>query len=534
MPGIVGLISKNREILDVGPMQRAIRHSDGQRLCSPAFAPPFASALVSAPGPRSTSGQHSQNEIHVLVYGEIQDATLNYPENSARYVYDLYTADLSMSFLRELNGSFSIVIHDADRGLTHLISDRLGTRHFYYANRDHLIAWGSEIKAFAAIPRLDLTLNKTALRSYLRIGHPDDNDTWFNEVTLLAPASILTIDSETFSTRTHAYWSWNEIQETGHDPEICDLFQRAVSSQCSNAGEIAITLSGGLDSRAILAAVPRDLLPAVTCITYGVESSQDIAIAKQVTKNLPCRHEVITVAPSFDATTLLDGVWWTDAHLPVNHCTGMLARDAFSRCDVHLCGFLGDAFLGGSYLKSGLGLEAHYMGRGRRFIAYGLRQFDNMVYTRIPFFEDSLLLKTLGLPRDALSNSAFYRRMLLDRYPAFFSSIKWLSTNAPISATPEHERLSALYRRGVNFASSRLIGRPLMEKQYARFDLWMRSRNFISLTHDYLAHDPTVLEVISRPDLLFMLKEFKERGDHLQAIARMISFEYWLRRFRNI
>ena len=73
--------------------------------------------------------------------------------------------------------------------------------------------------------------------------------------------------------------------------ELGRLFIDAVNRRCNQKG-IGVCLSGGLDSRAILAAMPNRQEPIHT-ITFGKRGCDDIRIASKVAKIKGASHHVV-------------------------------------------------------------------------------------------------------------------------------------------------------------------------------------------------------------------------------------------------
>ena len=125
-----------------------------------------------------------------------------------------------------------------------------------------------------------------------------------------------------------------------------DLFKKAVQARADST-RAALLLSGGLDSRAILAFVrePR----RVATFTYGAPRSLDVQLAARLAHTAGCQHE----CESFP-----DGSWvqsradqfldLTDAVQSVIHSHWMAALDRIrGKADVVLNGWGGGTILGG-------------------------------------------------------------------------------------------------------------------------------------------------------------------------------------------
>lgn len=138
-------------------------------------------------------------------------------------------------------------------------------------------------------------LNYDALAVFLRIGTFVGDDTPYTAIRALPPGTQFTWSggnecptghvilgkSETGLTRDAAYERYNE------------LFSEAVNKRSNVAGDLAVALSGGMDSRHILLELCRLGRKPKFCVTaqiYPGESSEDLDLAKQVTQALAVPH----------------------------------------------------------------------------------------------------------------------------------------------------------------------------------------------------------------------------------------------------
>src|SRR6202011_6228002 len=103
-------------------------------------------------------------------------------------------------------------------------------------------------------------------------------------VKMVSGGTIVTVSD--LRPRFRRYWNWNRIPVTGFDSrrsaieEMYRLWQQAISLRLTGAQRPGQTLSGGLDSRAILAeATPR--VPVWTAITYGELECDDARYARR-------------------------------------------------------------------------------------------------------------------------------------------------------------------------------------------------------------------------------------------------------------
>lgn len=210
---------------------------------------------------------------YVLVYnGEVYNyldiaSTMRDDPNVARSPGD--TAVVMASLIRWgskalalFNGMWALAFYDRlERSL--LISrDRFGIKPLYIYNGSDKVIIASEVKSIAGTCRQKLHLNRESVVRYLlqSITNGDDQ-TFFDEVRAVPAASFAEIDVQ--SPRPPSYRRyWYHPHEISSDngaasPSEFDLRETLIDAVCKRLRSdvpVALLLSGGLDSSAILAA----------------------------------------------------------------------------------------------------------------------------------------------------------------------------------------------------------------------------------------------------------------------------------------
>ena len=290
-----------------------------------------------------------------------------------------YAADRSLKFLRSIDGVYSAVIYDRLRKKAFLITDRYGLQHLYWVKTKDHFAWATEYKAFLALPDFKPSVDINGLNGFLQYGYFIEDRTWFESVSLIPPATILTVDLNNSKTSTTKYWSWADIKklqgpidEKEIEKEWGRLFSIAVERRCSPIEKTGITLSGGLDSRAILAAMP-SRGQTIHAVTFGKKGCDDIRIAARVAAVKGAIHSIYELDNSSWLNANLSAVWCTDGEACFLDTYGNEFLSSFSeKMSICLNGIAGDAIHGGSYLgmKGQHFPDFHdpYGQQGRRYI----------------------------------------------------------------------------------------------------------------------------------------------------------------------
>ena len=190
-------------------------------------------------------------------------------------LYLLYVQNEDFRFLSEIDGQFSAVIYDSLKKKLHIFSDRLGIKQLYWNLNNGCFAWSSEVKAFLQLPGFEPIIDSQAVKEFFEVGYLLELRTWFEGVSLIPSGTVITWDIDASAMSSFRYWWWDRIapvnQQISEDEAIDELgrlFKKAVAKRSDGHLNVGVSLSGGLDSRAILAAIPPKEYPIQT-LTYG-------------------------------------------------------------------------------------------------------------------------------------------------------------------------------------------------------------------------------------------------------------------------
>lgn len=281
-----------------------------------------------------------------------------HPRNDLELCLSLYR-EVGEKFVEPLNGSFIIAIFDNHEKKLVLATDRFGLRPLYYSVDSDMLLFASEIKAILQDRSVRRNLDKTSIVDFFHYGEILGNGTFFESIRILPPAAIATYHEGEFSLSSYWKLQYCPDRSRSEDDIVRDLvksFSHAVRTRMKENLRYGISLSGGLDSRAILAAMKREgLLRDTLAFTHSIPRSNELRIAKEVARVAGVRHEEVLL----DADDLLcfaeDAVFRTDGMANILHCYILDCFDKIrEKVDVSFHGFAGDLLLGGSYLDDSI------------------------------------------------------------------------------------------------------------------------------------------------------------------------------------
>jgi asparagine synthase (glutamine-hydrolysing) len=296
-----------------------------------------------------------------------------------------------------------------------------------------------------------------------------------------------------------------------------------------------VLLSGGLDSRAILAAMSESVSP-LHAVTFGQRDAPDVRIAARAAGVRGTIHHVQELTEHSWLAPRFEGVWWLDGHLNLLDVHGMGGYDERREWfDINLSGFLGDVTMGGSYSrKTGGGGEIDLIrNRGRRLITYGLKAAATYFENRIPFFDNDLLEFTLSIPETQRARDHVYADMLLKRFPEFFKKIPWQETGVPITWPLP---LAYQFERGHNLWSRALhrFGVGSGHTRYADYNSWLRHEPARSQIGSILtAKDAIYPEYVDRGVVVGVWEDLQRGAPISREVGLYATLEIWLQQVFN-
>jgi asparagine synthase (glutamine-hydrolysing) len=152
-----------------------------------------------------------------------------------------------------LEGMFAFALWDALRGRMLLARDRFGIKPLYYRHEKDLFAFASEIKPLLEFGRPDVNLE--ALYHYLLYSWPHRKQTIFDHICQLEPGTRMVVDGAAL--QVARYWQMPDQVPGCSDAEwpgrIRHLLRDSVDRHLVADVPVGLTLSGGLDSSAVLA-----------------------------------------------------------------------------------------------------------------------------------------------------------------------------------------------------------------------------------------------------------------------------------------
>jgi asparagine synthase (glutamine-hydrolysing) len=226
------------------------------------------------------------------------------PSDSTRGAHLLGLAEDS-AFPENLNGQFQGVIADHASQTVTLFNDRFGLRRIYYHRANDAFYFAAEAKAILEVRPKLREIDMQSMGEYVACGCVLEDRTLFRNIYLL-PCASAWIFRDAKLHRKSTYFErtkWEEqtpLEPGPYYEEVRDTFAQNLPRYFSSPQNIGMSLTGGLDTRMILAwrkPPPHSL----SCYTFAsnYRECHDVRIARQVAQICQQEHQSIRVDHDF-------------------------------------------------------------------------------------------------------------------------------------------------------------------------------------------------------------------------------------------
>jgi asparagine synthase (glutamine-hydrolysing) len=204
-----------------------------------------------------------------------------------------------------LNGRFHGILIDKATGTATLFNDRYGIHRLYYHESKDAFYFAAESKAILAVRPQLRTLDLQSLGEYVACGCVLENRTLFEGIQVLPSASAWAfrhgrIDKRTFYFNPQEWENQSPLNPEAYYRQIRETFSRNLPRYFYGREPVGISLTGGLDSRMIIA-WHKPAPGSLPCYSFGgmFRDCQDVRLARQIAQTCGQPYEVIEVGKSF-------------------------------------------------------------------------------------------------------------------------------------------------------------------------------------------------------------------------------------------
>jgi len=501
--------------------------------------------------------------------------------------------------LRGIPGPSAAMVRSSNPESVWLVSDRWGLYPIYYAAVNGLLVACSRFSPLLRSGLLDWTLDRRAVLDFFTYEHVTGDRTFASPVRVLPPGSILGFADGRVEIRSYAGLPTapGEARPTSLQEGAAHLHRQladSVERAACGAGRVAIPLSGGLDSRALLGCALARGVPVRT-YTFGDPRGFETGIAREVARLAGVPHSERTLDGRFLLDWLDHGVEVTGGMVSCTQYHILSLADVLSEeADTMLDGLGGDVLLGCNVKPdmfmtrrpesalaalhhkraTGFATEAerrqifspdfladdpydpldalrrHFPPRGsappwwgshrfdllerqRRCLQFGPHQLRPLLRVETPFYSIPVVELATSFPLLFLFGQRAYVRMHA-RYLAGLAGVpdtrRHLPLSAPFSVRLGKQVLDAIRRR-IAPAQAR---RDARESTPADYSGWFRNE-LRGLLGDHISGAASASGGVLRAGTAEqLLREHLEGArDHANRLGCLLTFNAWLRSIRS-
>jgi asparagine synthase (glutamine-hydrolysing) len=381
MPGVAGVIStrpaEHCQRL-VESMVAAMKHESfyvSGTYCEPEMAVYAGWVAMDQTFASSQVFFNEQRDIGLILSGEcfvdletltgLKQKGHKFETGKGDWLVHLYEEEGS-EFFEKLNGLFSGLLVDKRRRQAYLFNDRYGMERLYWHETKDAIYFASEAKALLRVLPELRAFDEQGVAQFLAYGCTLEGRTLFQGIHVLPGGSLWSFENA--NCRRTKYFSeqtWESQQvlpAPSFEARFQETFKKVLPRYFESQARIGISLTGGLDTRMIMACRPETADKPI-CYTFsgGTGETLDDHLAHRVARACGLEHRLLRIGPDFfsDFASHVDRtVYITDGCFGVTGAHEIyLNREARQLAPVRLTGNYGSEVLRGVSTFKPVGLS---------------------------------------------------------------------------------------------------------------------------------------------------------------------------------
>jgi asparagine synthase (glutamine-hydrolysing) len=209
------------------------------------------------------------------------------------------------SFPLGLNGRFQGLAADKRNGGATLFNDRYGMHRVYYHESKDAFYFAAEAKAILAVRPELRSLDQQSAGEFIACGCTMEGRSLFQGIRQLPPGAKWTFRNGSLAQKVSyfepAEWENQKPRDSeSYYRELREVFSRNLPRYFNGREPIAMSLTGGLDTRMIMA-WQHSQPGSFPCYTFGgmFRECQDVSLSRRVATACGQSHQVITVGQEF-------------------------------------------------------------------------------------------------------------------------------------------------------------------------------------------------------------------------------------------
>ena len=190
--------------------------------------------------------------------------------------------DRKTDLFRQARGTYCFIHYNAPEQRLWLVADPVGLRPIYYTLRDDILVFASALRILEAVSMVEKRLSLEGMAELCGLDYHLGERTPYENIFVLRESELVEVTEE--GVRRQSYDDWSEPDTASQDlkanaAHLAAIFKEAVDLRAGGERNAYAFLSGGLDSRSIVAALLARGI-AVTALNFSPAGSQDRVFAE--------------------------------------------------------------------------------------------------------------------------------------------------------------------------------------------------------------------------------------------------------------
>ena len=228
-------------------------------------------------------------------------------------------AQKSWEVLQRAQGVFCAAHYQPATNSLSLIADKLCLRPLYYWADEKFVVFSSALRILEALAEIPRKMDLRAVTEIVGLGYPLGRRTPYANIFLLKAGEVVEVTEKEIS-RKH-YWRWDSLEPSSETeekllPALYDRFESAVARRNRRDRTTVAYLSGGLDSRCVVAALHSLNVRAHT-FNFARPRTQDQIFGLDFARQVNAIHEEVPKEAGDhvpDYSSLMAQVWNASRH----------------------------------------------------------------------------------------------------------------------------------------------------------------------------------------------------------------------------
>jgi asparagine synthase (glutamine-hydrolysing) len=224
-----------------------------------------------------------------------------------------------LDVLKRAQGVFCAAHYQPATGALTLIADKLCLRPLYFWMDEKFVVFSSALRSLEGLSEIPKRMDVRAVMEMAGLGYPLGTRTPYENIFLLKAGEVVEVKGEQISRQY--YWRWDSV-ESSTEPEekllrgLYDRFETAVARRSRKDTTTVAYLSGGLDSRCVVAALHFLNVRAHT-FNFARPRTQDQIFGQDFARQVDAIHEEVPKEAGDhvpDYSSLMAQVWNASRH----------------------------------------------------------------------------------------------------------------------------------------------------------------------------------------------------------------------------